>query len=76
MKLAIGSGVQGGHTIYIDDEKGRELDAFSAGSGPNDGLKAYTDSTVSVSRGNSVYDEKGRQKGVTAAQFVPAGHCL
>ena len=68
--MAIGSAVQRGSSVYIYDEKGRQLGVVSAGSGPNDGLKGYTGSTVSVRRGNSIYiyDERGRQKGVTPAR--------
>ena len=38
-------------------------DSVYAGTGPNDGLKGYTSSTVSVRRGSQiyVYDNKGRQ---------------
>jgi len=68
--MAIGSAVQKGSSVYIYDEKGRQLGVVSAGSGANDGLKGYTGSTASVRRGNSIYiyDEKGRQKGVTSAR--------
>ncbi len=68
--MAIGSAVQRGFSVYIYDEKGHQLGVVGAGSGPNDGLKGYTGSTVSVRRGNSIYiyDEKGRQKGVTPAR--------
>ena len=68
--MAIGSAVQRGSSVYIYDEKGRQLGVVSAGSGRNDGLQGYTGSTVSVRRGNSIYiyDEKGRQKGVTPAR--------
>ena len=68
--MAIGSAVQRGPSIYIYDEKGQQLGVVLAGFGPNDGLKGYTSSTVSVRRGNAIYmyDEKGRQKGVTLAR--------
>ncbi|HJU12712.1 MAG TPA: hypothetical protein VJ728_17640, partial [Candidatus Binataceae bacterium] len=58
-----------GFTIYIYDEEGRQLGIIPAGSGPNDGLKAYTGSTVSVRRGHAiyVYDERGRQKSIIPA---------
>jgi len=68
--MAIASAVQRGSSIYIYDERGRQLGAVSAGSGPQDGLQGYTGSTVSVRRGSTVYiyDEKGRQKGATSAR--------
>lgn len=68
--MAIGNAVQRGSSVYIYDEKGHQLGVVGAGSGPNDGFKGYTGSTVSVRRGNSIYiyDEKGRQKGVTPAR--------
>ena len=50
--MAIGSAVQRGSGVYIYDERGRQLGVVGAGSGPNDGLKGYTGSTVSVRRGN------------------------
>jgi hypothetical protein len=68
--MAIGSAVQRGSSIYIYDEQGRRVGVVNAGSGPNDGLKGYTSSTVSVRRGNSIYiyDEKGQQKRVISAR--------
>lgn len=69
--MAIASVVQRGFSIYIYDEKGRQLGIVRAGSGRNDGLEGYTSSTVSVRRGNSiyVYDEKGRQKAIISAPY-------
>jgi len=70
--MTIGSAVQRGTSVYIYDEKGRQLGVIGVGSGSraNDGLKGYTGSTVSVQRGSTIYiyDEKGRQKGVTPAR--------
>lgn len=68
--MAIGSAVQRGSSVYIYDEKGRQLGVVSAGSGPNDGLTGYTSSTASVRRGSLIYiyDEKGRQKGTAPAK--------
>lgn len=68
--MAIGNAVQRGSFVYVYDEKGRQLCTVSAGSGPNDGLKGYTSSTVNVRRGAFIYtyDEKGRQKSTTSAK--------
>jgi hypothetical protein len=68
--MAIGNAVQRGSFVYVYDEKGRQLCTVSAGSGPNDGLKGYTSSTVNVRRGAFIYtyDEKGRQKSTTSAR--------
>jgi hypothetical protein len=68
--MPIGSAVQRGGYVYVYDEKGSQLAAIPAGSGPKDGLQGYTGTSVSVRRGNYVYvyDEKGSQ---TAA--IPAG---
>ncbi|WP_262269579.1 hypothetical protein [Microvirga yunnanensis] len=68
--MAIGNAVQRGSVIYIYDEKGRQTGTVSAGSGPRDGLKGYTNSTVNVQRGAVIYtyNEKGRQLSVTAAR--------
>ena len=61
--MAIASAVQRGHYVYVYNEKGRQLASLTAGSGPEDGLKGYTGSSVSVRRGSYIYtfDEKGRQ---------------
>ena len=68
--MAVGSAVQRGPSVYIYDEKGRQVGFVVAGFGPNDGLKGYTSSTVSVRRGDMIYiyDEKGRQTGMTPAR--------
>ena len=68
--MAIGSAVQRGSLVYIYDEKGRQLAAVPAGSGPEDGLKGYTGATVSVRRGSLVYiyDERGRQTSAVPAR--------
>ncbi len=68
--MAIGNAVQRGGLVYVYDEKGRQLSALSAGSGPNDGLKGYTGATVSIRRGSLIYtyDEKGRQLSATSAR--------
>ena len=68
--MAIGSAVQRGSYVYVYDEKGRQLAMIPAGHGPQDGLKGYTGTTVSVRRGGYVYthDEKGRQLTMTPAR--------
>jgi len=60
--MAIASAVPRGSSVYVYDEKGRQLFSISAG-GPGEGLQGYTASTVSIRLGSSiyVYDEKGRQ---------------
>jgi len=49
--------------VYVYGAGQRQLCAVFAGNGPDDGLKGYTSSTVSVRRGSQiyVYDNKGRQ---------------
>lgn len=68
--MAIGNPVQRGSTVYVYDEKGKQLCSIPGGSGPNDGLKGYTSGTVNVRRGSTIYtyDEKGRQKNSTPAR--------
>ena len=68
--MAIGSAVQRGSFVYVYDEKGRQLTALPAGSGPEDGLKGYTGATVSIRRGSFIYthDERGRQTSTTPAR--------
>ena len=68
--MAIGSAVQRNSFVYVYDEKGRQLTALPAGNGPNDGLKGYTGTTVSVRRGPFVYtyDERGRQTSAVPAR--------
>ena len=68
--MAIGSAVQRGGLVYVYDEKGRQLSALSAGSGPDNRLKGYTGATVSIRRGGLIYayNEKGRQLSATSAR--------
>ena len=68
--MAIGNAVQGGDFVYVYDEKGRQLTALTAGSGPKEGLKGYTGATVSIRRGGFIYtfDERGRQLSATPAR--------
>jgi hypothetical protein len=55
--------VQRESQVYVYGAGQRQLCSVYAGTGPNDGLKGYTSSTVSVRRGNNiyVYDAQGRQ---------------
>lgn len=61
--MAIANAVPRGSSIFVYDEKNRQIFSISSGSSPRDGLQGYTGSTVSVRRGSSmyVYDEHGRQ---------------
>ncbi len=65
--MSIGSVVRRGSSVYIYDENGRQIGTI--GVAPNDTLKGYTSTTVSIQRGSMIYiyDEKGRQKGATPA---------
>lgn len=60
--MAIGSANERGSLVHVYDENGRPLFTQPAGSGPGDGLKGYTSSTVSIQRGLLVhtYDDRGR----------------
>ena len=55
--------VQRGGQVYVYGAGQRKLCAVFAGNGPEDGLKGYTSSTVSVRRGSNiyVYDPQARQ---------------
>jgi len=61
--MAIASAVQRGNWIYIYDEKGNQIRTFPASEKPNEGLKGYTSSSVSIQLGMWIYvfDENGRQ---------------
>ena len=65
--MAIGSAVQKGSTVYVYDEKGRQLAMVPAGDG---GLQGYTGSTFSVKRGSTIYTygERGRQVSMISAR--------
>ena len=64
--MPIGSAVQRGSTVYIYDEKGRQIGSVPAG----DGLQGYASGSVSVKSGSRIiiYDEKGRQTGSAPAR--------
>lgn len=67
--MAIANAVTRGNMIYVYDEKNRQLCCIPRGIGPDDGLKGYTSSTVSVRRGAYIYnfDQIGRQIGAVPA---------
>jgi len=64
--MPIANAVQRGTTVYIYDEKGRQIGTVPAG----DGLHGFTSGSVSIRRGSTIYiyDEKGRQTGTTPAR--------
>lgn len=55
--------IQRGSQVYVYGTGQRQLCAVFAGNGPDDGLRGYTSSTVSVRRGSMiyVYNAKGQQ---------------
>ena len=59
--MAIANAVQRGSTVYVYNETNIAIFTQNAGSGPNDGLKGYTGSSVNIRRGGTIYsyDEKG-----------------
>ena len=67
--MAIGNAVQRGHVVFVYDEKNQQVTTLPAGSGPNDGLKGYTGSSVNIQRGDIIitYNEKGLQTGIMRA---------
>ena len=68
--MPIATAVRRGNSVYVYDEKGRQLTIIGVSSAPEDGLTGYTSTTVSVRRGMSIYtyDEKGRLLSVTSAR--------
>ena len=68
--MAIANAVQRGSTVYVYNEKNIQICCLSAGSGPNDGLKGYTGSSVNIQRGSTIYtyNEKGIQTGCQSAR--------
>ena len=59
--MAIGSAIERGSLICVYDERGITLFQKARGSGPKDGLLAFTGSTVTVRFGSTIftYDEHG-----------------
>lgn len=68
--MAIGNAVQRGSVVYVYDEKGRQLATLSAGVGPQDGLKGYTGTTVSIRRGTTIYTYNARGQQVAASSAL------
>ena len=68
--MAIANAVQRGSIVYVYNEKNQQIFMQPAGSGPNDGLKDYTSSTVNIQRGSIIYtyNEKGQQIGMQPAR--------
>lgn len=68
--MAITNAVERGSSVYIYDERGRQICTIPRGTGPNDGLKGYTANFVNIRRGSLIYtyDEKGRQIRSTPAR--------
>ena len=56
--------------VPVYNEKNQQIFTQSAGSGPNDGLKGYTSSSVNIQRGSFIYtyNKKGQQTGTTSAR--------
>lgn len=67
--MAVGNAVQRDVWVYIYDETGAQTAMVPAGSGPDDGLKGYTSSSVNVRRDAWIYsyDERGAQLGMVPA---------
>ena len=67
--MPIGNVIERGSTIYVYDEKGRQMFVKTKGGGPNDGLQGYTSTTVNIRHGSSVYtfNDKGSQVAVKIA---------
>jgi hypothetical protein len=64
--MAIANAIQKGSTVFMYDEKGRQLGQVAAG----DGIHGYTSSSVSIRKGATIfiYNEKGQQTGQTQAR--------
>jgi hypothetical protein len=61
--MTIGNAVERDSTVFVFDEKGKQIYVRSAGFGPNDGLKSYTSEAVNIRHGSFIYtyDEEGKQ---------------
>ena len=66
---SVGSVVQRGSLVFVDDAKGHRLTSLPAGKGSKDGLQGHTSSTVSLRRGLLIdtYDERGQRLSSTLA---------
>ena len=63
--MEILTAVQRGSNVYVYNAKKQQIFYRFAGIGPSDGLKGFTDSTVSIQRGCYIYtyNQKGYQIG-------------
>jgi hypothetical protein len=61
--MAIGNVIQRGQTVYVYDDKGRQVSQHCAGSGGS--VTGYTSTTVNLKMGCQIYtfNEEGRQIG-------------
>jgi hypothetical protein len=68
--MAIAYAVQRGTLIQVYDERGQTLFTRGVGSGPNNGLKGYTNTTVTIQAGNVIQtiDDRGRTLFVTSTR--------
>jgi hypothetical protein len=59
--MAISNAVEQHHIVFVYDEKGRNTAQIYAGNDPGDGLKGFTDSTVTVRKLGRIFvhDELG-----------------
>jgi hypothetical protein len=62
--MAIASAVKRGPYVFVYDERGNQTAAIYGGDKPEDGLQAYTATTVRVRRGSFIYyyDARGSRK--------------
>ncbi|MDI1311574.1 hypothetical protein [Prosthecobacter sp.] len=68
--MAIGSAYQNGNYVSVLDESGRFLFSEYAGTEPDDGLKGYTISTVSIQRSGYIYTVDVNRRQVGSSQWV------
>ena len=61
--MAIGSVMEKGSQIIAYDERNHQIFSKFKGQKPGDGLKGYTNTTVSIQNGSQLitYDERGHQ---------------
>jgi hypothetical protein len=67
--VAIANAVQRGSTVYVYDEKGRNIFTQFAGSGLTVCLNWYTGNFVNIQRGSTIftYNDKGQNTNTTLA---------
>ena len=68
--MPIASAVEWGRSVYVYDEKNRQLFSKGIGHGPKDGLQGYTGGSVCIRWGNTlyIYNERGQQIGTRGLQ--------